>query len=472
MFTKRAGLYLVLGIFTPLLGLSFLGLENFLFFAREFIRSPFLNSILRSITGITYLSVLTPYFIFVGFLLLIGFIFSLLKFKISTRLKNIEIERDLSREKLFAGDFLRVTLTVRNSGGLMVDHIYLADLLPDVFDLSLGENFLATSLPPGSEVEYSYVVRPPVRGEYELGPIYVAFQDRARFFVKEREIKSTQKIVVYPQYEAVKRMKYLEKAKGGLTTGKHKVKERGSGYNFSRLREYLPSDDIRFIDWAASARMRDLIVKQYQKEKNIRLYLLLDTSHSMGYGKEEMTKLDAVVRAATFLAYMAERAGDNFGLITFSNTVHNFIPANRGKPHFFRVLQEISKIDHGGTSNLPAAIRELMVREPRSATPLIFSDLEGKASLLEKGVQTAVAHQLNPVIIAPVGPYFERGERERGLKKAFSEAALAEYFHRRERIKRDLFKYRVNVIDFGPDETIAGALEAYFSSKARRGGIT
>ncbi|NIU84077.1 MAG: DUF58 domain-containing protein [Candidatus Thorarchaeota archaeon] len=479
MLTKRGGLFLILGIFLPLLGLSFLGFKHLLHFFESIMGIDGgaggpggIALIPILLPGINYLYLLTPYLIFIGFLLLIGFILSFMKFKISTDLKNIIIEREVNREKLFAGDFLRVTLKIRNSGRLMVDHLYLADLLPDVFELTMGENFLATSLPPNTKAEFSYVITSPVRGEYELGPVYLGFQDRAGLFVQEEEINSRQKIVVYPRYESVRRMEYIRKAKGGLLMGEHRVIEKGQGYDFSRLRQYLPSDDIRLVDWKASARMNDLIVREYRKEKNIRMYILLDISRSMGYGKRDLTKLDYMVRAATFLAYMANRSGDDFGLLTYSDKPYTFIPAKRGKSHFFQMINAVSRVEHRGSSNLLTAMRELVLQESRVVVPFVFSDLEGDPSYIEEGMKIAAANRYKPMVIAPIGPYFERRGVEDEETKAFSNLALAEYVDRRERIKRALYKYRVEIIDVGPEEIIAGALEAYFASKARSGGIS
>lgn len=474
--TKRGGLFIILGVFLPLLGLSFLAIANLLDFIHAFQKvanlPSFILVLVDFLSGARYLTALTPYFIFFGFLLLVGFMVAYMSFKFSTKLSNIVISRDVSREKLFAGDFLRVTLTVQNSGRLMIDHLYLADLLPDVFDLSMGENFLATSLPPGSTAEFSYIITSPVRGEYEIGPIYLAFQDRAGLFIKELELPSHQEIVFYPRYESVRRMEYIKKTRGSLLTGEHRVSERGQGYDFSRLREYLPTDDIRLVDWKASARMQDLIVREYQKEKNIRLYLLLDSSYSMGHGKREMTKLDYMIRATTFLAYMANRAGDNFGILVYSDRPSTFIPAKSGDSHFFRVINEISRVRHKGTANLPAAMKELARRETRTTVPFILSDLEGNLGSIKEGMRIAVAHHFRPKVIAPVTPYFEVKRKSEEEEEAFREIALEEYLDRRERVKRELAKYRVDVIDIGPEEIIAGALEAYFSSKARTGGIT
>lgn len=432
--------------------------------------APSLN-FLNFIPGIPYLSLLTPYLIFLGFLILMGFVFSFLKFKITTDLKNIQIEREINKEKLFAGDYLRVTLTIQNSGWLMVDHLYIADLLPDILDLALGENFLSTSVPPDSKVEFSYVVTSQVRGEYKLGPIYLAFKDRAGMFVSEKEVTHQQEVIFYPRYEGVRRIQNFKRSKGSILTGKHRINEKGQGYDFSRLREYLPTDDIRYIDWKASARMNDLIVREYEKEKNLRFYIFLDISRSMGYGKRKKTKLDYMVRAATFLAYMANRAEDTCGLLTYSQTPHNFIYADRGEPHLFRIINAVSKVHHKGSSNLTAAMRLFIRREQRVAIPFIFSDLENNTTNLIEGVKIAVAHKLNPIILSPLTPHFEEIKKDQEEEGAFNELALAEYLDRHERIKQKLLAYKTDVIDVKPDDIIAGALEAYFKSKARSGGI-
>ena len=464
MLTKRGGFLLILGIFLELLGLSFYGFVSL----NAFLRDTFGFDLSVFLPNIDKLTVFSPYFFFLGLLILVSFSLSLLNFLLILSSESITIERILDRTSCFAGDYILVTLKVRNNTPFQIDHLFLSDIIPDTVDLALGENFMSLSIAPNQSTEFSYIIRCAVRGKYKLGPIYIAVQDKAGLFLTERFLNIITEVTVYPPYEDVKKLEMLQKVYGSLLFGQHKVRIRGSGYDFWGLRRFQITDSIKFIDWKASARLGRLLVKEYEAEKNLRMYVFLDSSYTMGYGTQRNTKLDYSCRAAVLLTYLANRARDLFGLCVFSSRLNKFIPANRGRKHFLKILESLAVIESEGKFNLAATMRDFIVRERRFSLAIIISDLEGDITNIEEGIKIALAHKVFPIIIAPIGPLFEFEKfgddpRTSGLK----EALLAEYLERREKIRRKLATYRVLVIDVSPEDVLALTLETYLRSKAR-----
>src|ERR671924_634808 len=118
---------------------------------------------------------------------------------------------------------------------------------------------------------------------------------------------------------------------------------KGSGIAFSEVREYMPGDDIRQIDWNVSARMNEPYVKLFVEEREMTVLLLVDMSASGRFGSRAQEKREL----AAILAFSAIRNNDRVGLIIFTDEVERFVPPKKGKKHVLRVISEILSFQPG-----------------------------------------------------------------------------------------------------------------------------
>src|SRR3954471_17306369 len=116
---------------------------------------------------------------------------------------------------------------------------------------------------------------------------------------------------------------------------------KGRGIAFSEVRQYIPGDDIRLIDWNVSARMNDTYVKLFTEEREMTVLLLVDMSASGRCGSRVRQKRDLTAELAAVLAFSAIRNNDRVGLIIFTDEVEKFVPPKKGKRHVLRVVSEI-----------------------------------------------------------------------------------------------------------------------------------
>ena len=115
----------------------------------------------------------------------------------------------------------------------------------------------------------------------------------------------------------------------GFLTGLHKSPYHGFSVEFAEHRQYMPGDDIRHIDWSVFAKTDRYVVKQYEEETNLKAYLLLDVSASMGYSSHEMSKLEYVITLSAALTYLLLKQRDAVGLLTFDEKIQkHFIETN------------------------------------------------------------------------------------------------------------------------------------------------
>jgi len=460
--TKRGGLLLLLGASSELLALSFYGLKDF----HAFILQTLHFDLKTFVPNIDSMILISPFLLILGSMILSSVLFSYISFSKTAKIESIEIERKISDQRRFAGDLVLVELTIRNKTMFWISNLFISDIVPDTFDIVFGENYASLTLPPRGEVTFSYVLRCGTRGVYYIGPLQVVFQDKVSLFMKEHLVENKTEIIVYPSYEDVRRFEFLQKMYGGLLFGRYRVREKGHGYDFWGLRKYQIGDSLKFVDWKTTAKKGELYVKEYESEKNVKMYIFIDCGLSMGVGSKRFTKLDYATRAAILLAYIANRGQDFFGLVAYSDKLIDFLPARRGRRHFYNLLDKMARLEPRGVSNLQIAMREFILREPRFSLAVIISDLEGDPSNIEEGIRIALAHKVYPIIIAPIGPLFERLYGDK-YTEALKEIALAEYMKQRYEIKEKLAKYGVFVIDVGPEDILAATLEVFLRAKGR-----
>ena len=126
----------------------------------------------------------------------------------------------------------------------------------------------------------------------------------------------------------------------GIQSGAYNSKFRGGGIEFSEVREYVPGDDVKRIDWNVSARHNSLFVKEFVEENELNIYLILDLSASNNFGFKK-SKLDLSFEVAVSLMFLALKNNDKLGLGIFTDKLEKFIPSKKGKKQLLRIIREL-----------------------------------------------------------------------------------------------------------------------------------
>lgn len=126
-----------------------------------------------------------------------------------------------------------------------------------------------------------------------------------------------------------------------VMSGQYRTQFRGQGMTFSEHRVYMPGDDVRHIDWKVSARTRDPMIKKYEEERELTVFLVVDISGSGLFGSSRKLKSEATAEIGGMLAYAAAHAGDKVGVLLFSGQVEKIIPPKKGRQHILRIIREI-----------------------------------------------------------------------------------------------------------------------------------
>lgn len=160
----------------------------------------------------------------------------------------------------------------------------------------------------------------------------------------------------------------------GNVTGIHKSATRGSSVEFAEYRKYVPGDDIRHVDWRVYARTDRFYMKEFEADTNLRCYLVLDTSASMGFSAKHGSKLEYARKMLATLAYLMVHQGDSVGLLCFSDkTVHD-IPPRRSPAHLKSIFDTLAAVKPHGRTDIVETIHKLADKVRRRALVIVFSD--------------------------------------------------------------------------------------------------
>lgn len=161
----------------------------------------------------------------------------------------------------------------------------------------------------------------------------------------------------------------------GFIAGLHQSPYKGFSLEFAQHREYSPGDETRHIDWKVYGRKDKYFVKQYQEETNLKGYILLDRSASMGYRSKGITKLQYGSYLAASLAFLMLRQQDSVGLATFDERIKKYIPPRQSKGHLSLILKELENLVPSSQTGINRSLRELGQYTKRRGLIILISDL-------------------------------------------------------------------------------------------------
>lgn len=258
---------------------------------------------------------------------------------------------------------------------------------------------------------------------------------------------------------------------------------KGSGIAFSEVRQYMPGDDIRLIDWNVSARMNEAYIKLFTEEREMTVMLLVDMSASGQFGSVGREKRDVTAELAAVVAFSAIKNNDRVGLIIFTDEVERFVPPKKGKKHVLRVVSEIlSHEPRSRRTDLRAGIEFLGRVARRRAVAFLISDFQAPQSDYERPLRVAARrHDLVPVTVTdpleeafPSVGLIDVEDPETGDIVTFDTSgpearAFAASVARAKDARQALFKrLDLDGIEARTDRPYLPSLTAFFEARARR----
>jgi uncharacterized protein (DUF58 family) len=189
--------------------------------------------------------------------------------------------------------------------------------------------------------------------------------------------------------DVLQKIKHIEiqtrRLLSGSLIGDYSSAQKGSGMEFDQIREYQQGDDIRFIDWNATARSGKLLVKQYIEERNRNVMLLVDNSGSTMFGSTNHLKSEIIAQVASVLALVADCGKDHVGALLFSEEVNKMFAPKQGRQHIHHLMEHFFAHQGEGKTSLQNALKRLIDVQKQKSIVFIISDFldDGYEKLLK-----------------------------------------------------------------------------------------
>lgn len=201
--------------------------------------------------------------------------------------------------------------------------------------------------------------------------------------------------------EFLKRLEYLslisKRVFRGQLLAQRRTKQLGGGIEFADHREYTSGDDLRYLDWNIYARYGDLLLKRFQEEEDLHVYILLDVSPSMSVGSP--SKFDYARQVAAALAYIALADLDRVAIHAYANDIVGSMQLTRGKDRILSVLRFLEELKVSGTkTDLSRVVRGFVNRAPRTGLVIVLSDLFDQSGF-KKGIDMLRHRRFEPHVI-------------------------------------------------------------------------
>lgn len=323
-------------------------------------------------------------------------------------------------------------------------------------------------IPPRERAALSVSLTPTRRGDLATEHVTVRSFGPLGMAARQRTIPAPGMLRVLPPFHS-KRHLPSKLRKLRELDGRAAVQIRGAGTEFDSLRDYVRGDDVRSIDWRATARRRDVVVRTWRPERDRRVVIVLDSSRTSATRIEDETALDTGIEASLLLAVLAERGGDRVSLLAYDRRTRAKV-SSTGKGNMLNAMvQALAPLEPAllelDTSTIAGQIRDITAHR---ALVVLVTSLDAGAA--EEGLiplATSLAHK-HVVLVATVrDPAVVEASLVRSSTTAAYRAAAAEHtLNRRAAITAVLKQAGVEVVDATPAELPPALADAYIRLKA------
>ena len=327
-------------------------------------------------------------------------------------------------------------------------------------------------VPPGAAgLEERLEIRPLRRGIGTGGTLDVRVLGPLGLAWKQGRLALPWSATVYPNLLAASLRALPLQAARRREAGLRNVRRPGEGRLFEGLREWVPGDDTRIIDWKATARRGKPIARQYEDERRQQVLLAIDAGRLLTAEVEGVPRLEAVIAAALHLAHAAVEHDDNIGLLVFADTVQRYVAPSRGRRALRAVLEGLAAAEGRLVeSDYPAAFRHLAARSRKRALTVLFTDVVDRTASDALVANTASLRPRHlPLAVTLRDPALEAlATATPGTSgQAFERAAAEELLNAREAALAEMRSRGVMVLDVTPASASAAVVERYHQLKRR-----
>lgn len=381
--------------------------------------------------------------------------------------KGIVAQRILA-DKLSNGDENFVQLQLENKYKIDI-RLNVIDEIP--FQFQKRDFSIQIDLKPQTVVEKLYSLRPTERGVYTFGFLNVYASTKLRFFQKRYRFDHQAEVPTYPSFIQMRKYELLAIHNKLHLHGLKKIRRIGHTTEFEHIKDYVLGDDIRTINWKATAKRNQLMVNQYQDEKSQEVYMVIDKGRVMKMPFNGLTLLDYAVNASLALGNVVVKKADKAGLFTFSKKVDAKLKADRRPVQVQRFMETLYQLD---TDFKESDFEKLLIEvkqniRQRSLIVLFtnFETLDGLKRQLPYLRSIAKFHLLTVVFFKNAELDQLVNSKPKNTRQIYDKVIAEKLNTDKQLIVRELRKYGIYSVLTRPENLTIDVINKYLEFKSR-----
>lgn len=381
--------------------------------------------------------------------------------------KGIFCRRDVP-ERLSNGDENPISIFIENHYSFSI----LLEIIDEIpFQFQKRDLLFHTSLKSAEQQIIEYQLRPTKRGEYSFGAVNIYVKSPIRLLQRRFQFSQDKMVAVYPSFLQMRAYELMAISNRLTELGIKKIRRIGQSQEFEQIRQYVQGDDVRSINWKATARRNDLMVNAYQEEKSQNVYCLIDKGRVMQMPFDGLSLLDYAINATLILSNIAINKQDKAGVITFSDRIGQVLTADKKAGQMTKILDLLykQKTRYMETDYEALYIHAKTHIRQRSLL-LLYTNFETVASMrrqLPYFRKLAKDHLLMVV-------FFENTELKTLLDKPaetteeiYHKTIAEKYFYEKQQIVRELAQYGIQALLTTPQNLTVNTVNKYLELKSR-----
>jgi uncharacterized protein (DUF58 family) len=372
-------------------------------------------------------------------------------------------------DRLSNGDDNKVQLRITNT--FRFDSIMtIIDELPVQFqerELSFFKRFKK-----GQTIEIGYILRPVERGEYHFGNILLYAGSLLGLLQRRHIVEAVMVIPVYPSFLQLRNYELISHTTIQSEHGNKRMRKIGHSMEFEQIKEYVRGDDIRNINWKATARREDLMVNNYTDEKSQQVYCVIDKGRLMRMPFNHLSLLDYAINSTLVLSNVCLKKQDKVGLITFANKLGTVLPADRKPIQRENIIQLLYNQQTAFLeSDYEMLYMQVRSRIKQRSLLILFTNFESLSGLKRQlpYLRSIARHHLLLVI------FFENTELKQlssihaaNLNEVYAKTIAEKFAFEKRLIVKELLKYGILSILTSPENLTVSTVNKYLELKSRQ----
>lgn len=380
---------------------------------------------------------------------------------------GIEANR-LLPEKFSNSDFNGIPIRIKNNYSFTT-YTEIIDEIPVQFQ---KRDFLKTGIIPSkSTFDFEYSLRPVKRGEYVFGYLYIYTMTKINLVKKRYSFDKSAIVKVYPSFIQMKKYDFLAIDNKLTQFGLKKIRRIGHTMEFEQIKEYVTGDDVRTINWKATAKHGNLMINQFQDEKSQPIYSIIDESRVMKMPFKGLSLLDYAVNSTLAFSNIALKKNDKVGMLTFSKTVGNFLPASRKKTYINNVSETLYNVKTQFLDSDFGLLYAHVKRQINHRSLLLFYTNFEHISSLKRQLPylQALAKKHLLVVI-----FFENTElhelihqKAEDLQGIYDQTIAQQFAYDKKIMVKELQRHGIQTVLTSPEDLTVNTINKYLEIKAR-----